>query len=52
MYPKPAEQKLLSAALRGLKDEELSCELGVSLSFIKKKLGLQFTTAQPRNCRS
>jgi hypothetical protein len=36
MYPKPAEQKLLSAALRGLKDEELSCELGVSLSFIKK----------------
>ena len=36
MYPKPAEQKLLSAAIRGLKDEELSCELGVSLSFIKK----------------
>jgi hypothetical protein len=34
--PKPAEQKLLSAAIRGLKDEELSCELGVSLSFIKK----------------
>ena len=24
------------AAIRGLKDEELSCELGVSLSFIKK----------------
>jgi hypothetical protein len=36
LYPKPAEQKLLSAAIRGLKDEELSCELGVSLSFIKK----------------
>jgi hypothetical protein len=36
MYPKPAEQKLLSAAIGGLKDEELSCELGVSLSFIKK----------------
>jgi hypothetical protein len=36
MYPKPAEQNLLSAAIRGLKDEELSCELGVSLSFIKK----------------
>jgi hypothetical protein len=36
MYPKPAEQKLLRAAIKGLKDEELSCELGVSLSFIKK----------------
>ena len=36
MYPKPAEQKLLCAAIKGLKDEELSCELGVSLSFIKK----------------
>ena len=36
MFPKPTEQRLLSAAIRGLKDEELSCELGVSLSFIKK----------------
>jgi hypothetical protein len=36
MYPKPTEQKLLSNAVKGLKDEELSCELGVSLSFIKK----------------
>jgi len=36
LYPTPAEQKLLSAAIGGLKDEELSCELGVSLSFLKK----------------
>lgn len=33
---RPAEQRLLRAALKGLTDEELSDELGVSLSFVKK----------------
>jgi hypothetical protein len=32
----PSEQRLLQAALRGSTDEELSDELGVSLSFVKK----------------
>ena len=31
-----SEQRLLSAALRGLSDDELTCELGISLSAIKK----------------
>jgi len=33
---RPAEQRLLLTAMKGLKDEELSSELGVSLSFVKK----------------
>jgi hypothetical protein len=33
---RPSEQRLLQAALRGLTDEELADELGVSLSFVKK----------------
>lgn len=36
MYPKPTEQKLLRAAMQGSRDAELSRELGVSLSFVKK----------------
>ena len=32
----PSEQRVLKAALRGSTDEELSDELGVSLSFVKK----------------
>jgi hypothetical protein len=36
MYPRPTEQKLLRAAMKGSKDAELSRELGVSLSFVKK----------------
>jgi hypothetical protein len=36
IFFRPAEQRLLLAALRGLKDEELSDALGVSLSFVKK----------------
>jgi hypothetical protein len=36
IYFRPAEQRLLLAALKGSKDEELSDELGVSLSFVKK----------------
>ncbi len=36
IYFRPAEQRLLLAALKGLKDKELSDELGVSLSFVKK----------------
>lgn len=35
-YFRPAEQRLLRAALKGLTDEELSDELAVSLSFVKK----------------
>lgn len=33
---RPAEQRLLRSALKGSTDEELSNELGVSLSFVKK----------------
>lgn len=36
IYFRPAEQRLLLAALRGLTDEELSDELSVSLSAVKK----------------
>jgi hypothetical protein len=36
MYPKPAEQTLLRAAMQGSRDVELSRGLGVSLSFVKK----------------
>jgi len=36
IYFRPAEQRLLLAALKGSKDKELSDELGVSLSFVKK----------------
>jgi hypothetical protein len=36
IYFRPAEQKLLRAALKGPTDEELSNELDVSLSFVKK----------------
>jgi hypothetical protein len=36
IYFRPAEQRLLLAALKGATDKELSDELGVSLSFIKK----------------
>lgn len=36
IYFRPAEQRLLRAALKGLTDEDLSDELGVSLSFVKK----------------
>lgn len=36
IFFRPAEQKLLQAAMNGLKDEELSGDLGVSLSFVKK----------------
>jgi hypothetical protein len=36
IYFRPAEQRLLLAALKGAKDADLSDELGVSLSFIKK----------------
>lgn len=36
MYAKPTEQKLLRAAMQGSRDAELSRELGVSLSFVKK----------------
>ena len=36
MHPKPTEQKLLQAAMKGSRDAELSRELGVSLSFVKK----------------
>lgn len=36
IYFRPAEQTLLRSALKGLTDEELSNELGVSLSFVKK----------------
>lgn len=36
MYFRPAEQRLLRSALKGSTDEELSNELRVSLSFVKK----------------
>jgi len=36
IYFRPAEQRLLLAALRGLTDEELSDELGISRSAVKK----------------
>jgi hypothetical protein len=36
IYFRPAEQRLLRAAMKGSTDEELSNELGVSLSFVKK----------------
>jgi hypothetical protein len=36
MYFRPSEQRLLLAALRGLTDEELADELGISLSAVKK----------------
>jgi len=36
IYFRPAEQRLLRSALKGATDEELSNELRVSLSFIKK----------------
>jgi hypothetical protein len=36
IYFRPAEQRLLRSALKGSTDEELSRELSVSLSFIKK----------------
>ena len=37
MYFRPAEQRMLQAALRGLTEEELADELGVSLFSVKKK---------------
>lgn len=37
IYFRPAEQRLLLAALRGLADEELADELTISLSAVKKK---------------
>jgi len=36
IYLRPAEQRLLVAALRGLTDEQLGYELGISLSAVKK----------------
>lgn len=36
IFLRPAEQTLLRSALKGLTDEELSNELGLSLSFVKK----------------
>src|SRR5215471_7385256 len=36
LYFRPAEQRLLRSALKGSTDEELSNELSVSLSFVKK----------------
>lgn len=36
IYFRPAEQRLLEAALRGLTDEQLGDELGISLSAVKK----------------
>jgi hypothetical protein len=36
IYFRPAEQRLLRSALKGLTDGELSNELGVSLAFVKK----------------
>lgn len=36
IYFRPAEQRLILAALKGARDKDLSDELGVSLSFIKK----------------
>jgi hypothetical protein len=36
IYFRPAEQRLLLAALRGLTDEDLADELGISLSAVKK----------------
>jgi hypothetical protein len=36
LYLRPAEQRLLLAALRGLTDEELAAELGIPLSAVKK----------------
>jgi DNA-binding CsgD family transcriptional regulator len=36
LYFRPTEQRLLAAALRGLTDEELAAELGVSLAAVKK----------------
>jgi hypothetical protein len=36
IYFRPAEQRLLLAALEGLTDEELAVELGISLSAVKK----------------
>jgi hypothetical protein len=36
IYLKPAQQRLLLAAIKGLKDDEISDDLRVSLSFVKK----------------
>jgi DNA-binding NarL/FixJ family response regulator len=36
IYFRPAEQRLLRSALKGSTDQELSNELGLSLSFVKK----------------
>ena len=45
IYFRPAEQRLLLAALSGLTDEELSNELGVSYSAIKKTWGAVYDRA-------
>jgi hypothetical protein len=47
IYFRPSEQRLLLAALRGLTDEELADELGISLSAVKKSWRMIYERTGP-----